>query len=348
MEKMKSLLQRGTNGNAVLFCGSGLTADCLNFDDDSTLGVTHHLLTLLNAELKQNGQDGKFKNIKNAAKRFKNTIGSFELMTLLQKRFKLSAVSASIIDIMAFPWATVFTTNYDNGIELAFQRVGKKFFPRNNLDNTEIEANGTQIIHLHGFADVWTSENFERSCVLDADSYHDLSAVKKWLNRLRFDIERAEVVVFIGFSAADFHLSEVFFNASGLREKAFFINPPSSSPDPDERATQEDFGEPLYIGREGFSQLVTETLSNFQSTEPVLASFRRYQPVQPSTCIPSVCDIEDLFIWGRVSQGQIRRDHELYKSDYHTIRNESNKILTNLEEGGKLPLLVEIYAAEKA
>jgi hypothetical protein len=70
MDRLRQFLQRGRNGNAVLFCGAGLTADCLNFEDDSTLGVTFHLLQLLNDELKANGKQSGFKDIRNAAKRF--------------------------------------------------------------------------------------------------------------------------------------------------------------------------------------------------------------------------------------------------------------------------------------
>lgn len=52
MERLRQLLQRGRNDNTILFCGTGLTGDCLNFDGDATLGVTSHLLDLLNDELK--------------------------------------------------------------------------------------------------------------------------------------------------------------------------------------------------------------------------------------------------------------------------------------------------------
>jgi SIR2-like domain len=127
-------------------------------------------------------------------------------MQLLKDRFQLSKVSASIVDIVGYPWAAIYTTNYDNGLELALQSAGRKFAPLNNLDDPNAINSGTPIIHLHGFAEAWTDATFEQSCVLDTDSYRHLSGVSNWLGRLRFDIERAEIVVFIGFSAADFHL----------------------------------------------------------------------------------------------------------------------------------------------
>ncbi len=52
MEALDEYLSRYGTASAILFCGAGLTADCLNFDDDAAVGVTTHLLQLLNDELK--------------------------------------------------------------------------------------------------------------------------------------------------------------------------------------------------------------------------------------------------------------------------------------------------------
>lgn len=339
MVDLQERLQKGRNGHAVLFCGAGLTADCLNFEEDSALGVTFHLLNILNHELQAAGKQSGFKDIRNAAKKFRTEIGNHRLMELLKSRFKLKSVSASISDIVGYPWSAIYTTNYDNGLEIAMQNAGKKFTALNNLEEPNHEVAGTPIIHLHGYAEDWTSDTFERSCVLDADSYHRLSGLEIWLDRLRFDIERAEVVVFLGFSASDFHLSEVFFNASGIRRKSFFINRETSSPDLDERAVQEDFGVPMYIGREAFAQSVTMANRGPAPTEPSLASFRRFHAPKPGASVPPVLDIENLFIWGKVELAHLKRDLELQKSDYHVLRDRTQKVSEMIAEPGRVVLV---------
>lgn len=339
MDKLQEFLQRGRKGSAVLFCGAGLTADCLNFDEATTLGVSSHLLSLLNEELKVNGKQSGFENLRNAASRFKRDLGNNRLMQLLKGQFQLNRVSASIVDIVGYPWTTIYTTNYDNGLEFALQSASKKFVPLNNLDDPGDEGAGTPVIHLHGFAEAWNDTTFEQSCVLDADSYRHLSSVRKWLQRLRLDIERSDVVIFIGFSASDFHLEQVFFNTTGLKEKAFFINRPAADPNPDERATQEDFGLPLYIGREDFAQIVTKAILQQVPQEPSLASFSRFQQTLPSASVPPVLDIENLFIWGNMVPGHVKRDCDLSKPDYHVLRHEVQEIQECLSEGGKIVLL---------
>lgn len=339
MQRLHEALQSSRNGSALLFCGAGFTADCLNFDDDGPVGVTRHLLELLNMELAREGKPAGFKDIRNAAKRFRTDLGSFRLMGLLKDRFKISKVSSSITDILEFPWAQIYTTNYDNGIEFALQNLGKKYIPINNTDPRPPEGKALQVIHLHGFTESWTPENFETSCVLDSDSYRSLTSVKRWLDELRVDVERAQVVVFAGFSAGDFHLSQTLFDVSGLKEKAFFVNRPSANPDPDEHATQDDFGTPCYFGRDGLGEIILDVLTSGDPVEPRLASFARYQSPRPSSSVPPVGDIEDLFIWGRLSGDHFKRDHNESRSDYHVVRSDVSKIVETFSSPGRSVLL---------
>lgn len=336
MKNLQQKLQDSRNGNAVLFCGAGFTADCLNFEDDPALGVTFHLLEMINSELKEKGKPSGFRDIKNAAKRFKLDIGAFHLMQMLKNRFHISRISSSIESILEFPWTSIYTTNYDNGIEIGLQNTRKKHTPLNNLDDPSSPTSGVPVVHLHGFAEAWTSENFERSCILDADSYRHLSGVSNWMERLRTEIERAEIVVFLGFSAADFHLSQVFFNATGLQNKAFFINRPTASPDPDERATQEEFGQVLYIGRETLADQILQILKQDAPKEPPLASFERFTLPETTSSVPPVGAIEDLFIWGRVDRSQIKRDWDIGSPDYHVLRDEAAQIVEHLNTRGNI------------
>lgn len=156
------------------------------------------------------------------------------------------------------------------------------------------------------------------------------------MERLRSDIDRAEIVVFLGVSAADFHLSQVFFNATELKKKAYFINRPTASPDPDELATQEEFGEVLYIGREAFANRVSDVLRQDAPKEPALASFERFVLPETNTNVPPVAAIEDLLIWGELDGALVKRDWDLGISDYHVLRREASEIVAHLENNGAI------------
>ena len=155
----------------------------------------------------------------------------------------------------------------------------------------------------------------------------------------RLDVERAELVVFVGFSAEDFHLNDVLFNTRGVREKVFFINRPTADPDADMRITQERFGQANYMGRTEFAKTITRILLRQPPKEPKLASFRRYERPDPESGLPNVKDIEDLFLFGRINKRQMARDVTLGRSDYHIHRPLINEILTAFEQGVRVVLL---------
>ena len=334
MLAFETRLNQARKGQGILFCGAGFTADCLNFDGPFEIGTGAQLLTILNSELKSIGAISGFKDLKNAADQYQHERGELGLMNLLRSRFNLQKVSADMVDILRFPWERIYTTNYDNGIEVALQNAGKKAISLNNLETPDlIVANA--VVHLHGYIEKWEIRTFRQSCILGAESYYLLEGVKKWLDVFRLDIERAEFVAFVGFNAADFHLNQVLFNLTELREKIFFINRPVAEPDPDVKMTQERFGHPLYIGRQGFAKSIELALASEIPKEPALASFRRYTSPTPSDAVPRVSDIEDLFIFGKVIPEQLARDTTTGSSDYHVLRSIAEDVLERISPRSK-------------
>ena len=87
MSDLETLLQRGRSGNAILFCGAGLTSDCLSFDDGNSLGASSSLLGQLNQELEREGRISGYSELKFAAQRFSSEFSDAALMKLLKNRF---------------------------------------------------------------------------------------------------------------------------------------------------------------------------------------------------------------------------------------------------------------------
>jgi hypothetical protein len=336
---LAELLSRGRSGDAILFCGAGFTASSLGYDFDGTLGVGAHLLDLLNCEITRKGENGSFRQLPNAASKYKQLAGEHGLMTLLKSRFTLSNVTQDMSDVIKYPWARIYTTNFDNGIELASDRVPKRLVPFNNTDEPTEAITTPSVIHLHGFAERWDIHNFNTSCILDTASYAQLPSVGKWLEYLRIDLERASAVVFVGFSANDFHLNQIFFNASGLREKAVFVNRPTSMIDPDAEMQQIQYGRPLYIGVDGLAAAIRTAVALPEAAPLSLASFRKFDPVRPSSKLPSVQSIQDLLTLGVPDREQAARDVSIRSSSYHVCRDTLTWVENHFENGARVFLL---------
>ena len=336
----QSRLEKARNGGGILFCGAGFSTDCLNFDTEE-IGTSGTLLALLNEKLQEKGHTtSPFKDLRNAAAEYQEREGESRLRHLLTDRFAISRVTDDMIDIVRFQWDRIYTTNYDNAIERAFTQANRPFKSFNNLEHKEGPlSKRTEIIHLHGCAEKWDGANFTRSCILSGESYFNLDGIRHWLEEFRHDIERASIVLFVGFSTQDFHLNEVLFNASSTQPKVFFVNRESAQSDPDSERTQKTFGTPLNIGRVDLAKLIREVAQTASPVDPVLRCYKSYEMPSASTEVPSVKDIEDLFIFGRFELAHLVRDMTQKKADYHVPRAITRKILSSIKDGAAIVLI---------
>ena len=328
-------LESCLNGGGYLFCGAGFSADCLNFDDIE-IGGGYPLLQLLNEELSYS-----FDDLQTAADEFIQTKGHTALMALLKNRYQVVNIPQSILDVLSFPWVRIYTTNYDDCIAMALKKLGKAHRRISNLDfpSKEILSGSQNIVHLHGSVECWDDYNFDDSCILGGQSYYRHDNTNKWKNQLEYDFNCCKAFFFVGFSARDYYLNRVFFNASASRDKVFFVNQVGSQDDRQLIASQRNFGISLPIGRDDFSQRVKESLGKPLPTEPHLASFSEIQLSPTSDTAPGVDSVTDHLVFGRLNSDYLMRDIDKNSSDYRVKRDPVEAIIQHISIPGNVALI---------
>jgi hypothetical protein len=341
-DEFQRRLNLARSGGGVLFCGAGFSADCLNFKPDNTLGTGAQLLEIFNGDLIQKPP---YKELKNAADAVLVKRAESGMMALLKEQYSVSNVTYDMIDLLRYPWESIYTTNYDNALEVSAQAGKIQVDSFNNTDDPMAAAKNLPIIHLHGYINKWNLNNFRESCVLGAESYSELTRVKRWLNRFRHDVDHAQLVVFVGFNAGDFHLNQAINNLTGLREKAFFINRPTAEADPDVTAAQKRLGTPFFIGRAGLAANIKALLAKDAPKVPHLASFTKYIAPDPAVQVPTQAQIEDFFLYGKVEHSQLARDVFNDVSEYHIKRSAIQETLEAIEGDTRI-ILYEGYPCD--
>jgi hypothetical protein len=156
----------------------------------------------------------------------KRTIGPLraELDRLWHKdeaRVDSSRVYQAIVNLRC---ATIYTTNYDRWLEIAFRRRGKKAVKIANVgDFAKIEDGIPQIVKLHGDFDD------DASLVLTEGSYFDRLSFESPLDiKLRSD-SIGRNILFIGYSVSDINVRLLLYKLHMLwTESAFSSARPKS------------------------------------------------------------------------------------------------------------------------
>lgn len=323
------------NGGAILFCGSGFSADCLSFGNIK-LGTSHPLLALFNHELGYN-----FDDLQIAADDYVANYGNHGLMKLLKDKYRIRDVPQSTVDILGYPWDRIYTTNYDDSIGIALQRIEKPFRRVSNLEDPETleGSEGVQVIHLHGAVLNWDDRNFEESCVLGAQSYLQYDRANRWRNQLENDYNYCRCFVFVGYSAKDYHLNRVFFNATASREKVFFVNAKGSQADRQLMVAQKKFGFPLPIGSDRLAEVIKQVLAQRKPLSPRLASFEEVKHFSSEISAPSIDDVTEHLVLGTLQKGYFVRDIDRGASDYRVKRRIVDELLQHLSSPGNIGLI---------
>jgi hypothetical protein len=72
MDTLQSLLARANSNKAILFCGAGFTADCINFESEEDIGASANLLNILSNYIKEAGFHENFLKISRTLQVFSN------------------------------------------------------------------------------------------------------------------------------------------------------------------------------------------------------------------------------------------------------------------------------------
>ncbi|MFK7866494.1 MAG: SIR2 family protein [Alphaproteobacteria bacterium] len=332
---LKQRLEENVNGGGLLFCGSGFSSDCLNFDAEE-LGTSEPLLTHLNGVLKYDCRD-----LSEAASIYWQEHGSNALMNLLKEKYKAAQYSIEVQNILKYSWFKIYTTNYDNVISRALSDLPKKHEVINNSDGDKkllkLSSKILPIIHLHGAVDRWDDLiAFEKSCILSHESYVKITSDFKWGETLREDLARAKFVVFIGFSNSDLHLASSINSVAHLRNKAYFINSPNSGNDRGLLIKQGRYGEILNIGLAGFSPMINQALTKARPNNITLCNFKWYETLpEASETEATVQQQETLLHLGKVDASCYYRDILNESMSYRVKRSVTQDIMDALLSADK-------------
>ncbi|MBS7810403.1 SIR2 family protein [Roseococcus pinisoli] len=211
------------DGNAVLFVGAGLSF-LAKRENGEAVPDAQWLTDILLEQPKGTGSRHKLDRVAGSVIRKK---GSEFVYDKIKENFTVHSVDERLTDLYSLPWKRIYTTNYDNAIEIA--RAGKYPVSSITIDETQTSAKLGSVIHLNGSAKRVSPANMNLEIALTDLSYAaDRLAQTGWLSFFERDLNTSRAIIFAGYSLYDLEIDKILLAADGVKEKTFFFIAPDA------------------------------------------------------------------------------------------------------------------------
>lgn len=287
------------DGEAILFTGSGFSVDARKSNGEQLCTAK----TLAHKLLKECGfEESEFvDDLGQASDIYKELKGTLGLMDLLRREFVAESLSPEQKYIAQLPWFRIYTTNYDNVLEKAFQDAGKHLKIAVLSDRqTDYQDKKTLCVCLNGSLSRLTEDKLTEEIKLTNSSYlTDSFRSSPWLSFFQTDLKTAKAVFFVGYSMQyDIDIQRIVFSNSELHNKTFFILWEKESKG--NVLLVNRFGQPFPIGLTKFVDLVKEVQKSYVAVKSSSRPLLCFDKIDVKKTIPTIKDSDafELYLKG--------------------------------------------------
>ena len=279
------------DGNAVLFAGSGFSVGAKKENGtsfSSAMPLAHQLLA-------ECGYGNESDDLGVASEIYKETKGEASLVDFVRKEFTAVDITHEQAIIGSLPWKRIYTTNYDNVIDIAYNYNKRKLDcavlsnrPKDYRDKRNL------CIFLNGKASSLTESKLNDELKLTNTSYLTQTFLKSpWINFFQTDLLTARAVFFVGYSMTyDLDIQRLVYANEELKEKTFFIIRDGESMISQQLIKR--FGTPLAIGVKGLTDMIIEIKKTYKPQLISLAPFLCFKKYDLGHTLPNILD-KDVF-----------------------------------------------------
>ena len=228
------------------------------------------------------------------------TRSDIDLYQMLYELYTIRKLAEEQKDILRLPWHRIYTTNYDDAVEL-FYLGGRETTPSYTFDDEKPrKLKPGSIIHLHGTIRSATSDNILQQLVLNESSYvYQYISKSPWYDEFFRDLRFCTSCYIVGYSASDGHISAVLLEDPEAKAKTYFVT--KNQPDQILANRLRRYGAIWPIELEGFAQRCRDNRRRERRHDPHgLKSFRYLDPFKDKKTLtpPTATEVLNLVTYG--------------------------------------------------
>ena len=323
--KLEEAIKFALDGEAVLFLGSGFSSEATNILHEN-LPIGRELSYAICDEMKINRSD----KLSISSERYVDKYGVQSFITFLKKHISCKTVSDNQNEILSLPWKRIYTTNYDDVVEVVSEKlnIDREYVTANKAPKEIKDINGA-IIHINGsILNVKPSTFYQEFKITDESYLRDGFLESPWERVFYDDINNMKAIIFIGYSLDyDFDLQKVMHEI--IKERAFFIDQENISEE--QKYKFEKWGKLYQNGNQGLAKKIVEIKNSYMPLprEEKLQCFKEIKLTQYHSKEIESQDVIAMLVRGEYDEFSFRNKQHYY------IRREIilNNILKSFKNG---------------
>lgn len=337
--EIKEAIKHILDGEAVLFVGAGFSGAATNAFDGKGMKNASELSKELCREMgiPEREDLGKVSNFYLGSKKDPEYhTKAQKLIKKLQDHFICKGVSESQKIVAQKKWIRIYTTNYDDILEVAGSGVPQyERTPMTMKDKVQDIVAANSVVHLNGYIRNLDKDHLEDDFKLTTRSYLVQSFKESDVSGLFYeDLKEARAVVFIGTSLDyDFELQQILYS-DDCQEKIIFIDKEMKKEEIDvvEEDTKKMMGSVYHVGLEAFAKELSEASKTYiaDTTSVCFRSFEKIERKNYALNKGKIINTWNLYASGELDRG-ILFSH-LNDDDYVVRRSVIADICRNIDE----------------
>lgn len=334
----EEFIQRITSGNAVLFAGAGFSRECENISSSQIVAAKD-----LSEKICELGGFERSQNLMYSSERYMSAKpeNPYKLVEFLKKNYIAKSVKPYIDNILKFRWRAIYTTNYDNVIELSLKNNGIDVVSVDmEKEISKIDRSKVNCVHINGFIKTLTVKNLNGKFKLTNSSYCNPEGFldSPWYTSFKRTIERCSFLVFVGYSLYDIDVKRLLYSLTDLKDRTIFITSPGSSEE--EKFTLGQFGYVYDDGVESFSESLPDP-SLIKYSPPVLSCLAKYSANISETNIND-SDVDALFLRGEYKKEIIDNVVFSHKDSEYVVLRDILPRIGNIIKDSNVAIISEL------
>lgn len=262
--KLNEAIEFALNGEAILFLGAGFSYGGINKKGEAMkvgADLSHAICDDLGVPRSDNLTISSSRYLEDDE--CKKGLHAF--IDFLKDELECTSTTNEQDIITKLPWKRIYTTNYDNIVELSSKKQG---ITRSSITITNarytVGRNLEQaIVHINGYINKLNEKSFFEEFKITDDNYNrDGLLQSSWKQLFETDLSRERAIIFIGYSLQyDQELVRCIANLD-IKNKCVFIDIPTISGDNEFKIKR--YGELYKIGVSGFAKEIEKITATYK------------------------------------------------------------------------------------